>query len=284
MSNNFLVPLVLNHKSNALIYGEEGPQLLFKYEFEDVSGVISVSQMRDTFKYKDNGDDNGIILKYDIGSVNSITSDDWHDLITNQVLKTTNKYRNSYTLPSDGLFSAHVIQWISSTLFGHPLAQAPITNEATIISDISGGTGYSGNVKLGQQIFDSLTHDISGNNGGNNEIVQSIYEQMVNIGRFNDGQGDATVDLDGTTEYSAPPDTNGFIPFPFRTGDKLSFLIKVECELGNDTADIEDNNGVWDSTTNSNLSNLFNGINGIISDTNGSRLDPEVWKFTFVAN
>jgi hypothetical protein len=283
MSNNFLVPLVLNHKSNALIYGEGSPQLLFSYEFEDVSGVISVSQMRDTFKYKDNGDDNGIIFKYDTQTTNTITSDEWHDLITNQVLQTTNKYRNSYTIPSDGLFSAHVIQWISSTLFGHPLAQAPITNEATIISDISGGTGYISNVKLGQQIFDSLSDNISGINGGNNAIVQSIYEQMVNIGRFNDEQGDASGVLDGNTLFSAPADTDGFVSFPFRTGDKLSFLIKVECELGNDTADITETDD-WEASGLTQLTDLFSNINGIDIDGNNIKLMPQVWKFTFVAN
>jgi hypothetical protein len=284
MSNNFLVPLVLNHKSKALIYGEKGPSLIYSYQFEDVSGVISVIQMRDTFKYKDNGDNNEIILKYDTNSPNSIKMDDWHDLITNQILKTTNKYRNSYTIPSDGLLSAHVIQWISSTLFGHPLAQAPLTNEANIISDIAEGSGYSDNIKLGQQIYDALKDNIYSVNGStDNSIVQSIYEQMVDYGRFNDKNGEASGVVDGTTEYSAPADTDNFISLPFKSGDKLSFLIKVECELENDTGDITETDD-WKKSGLTQLTELFSNIEGVEIYGNNIKLIPQVWKFTFVAN
>jgi hypothetical protein len=267
-TQNFLIPLVLDYTAKAYIYGETGPNLLFQYQFNDISGVITLDQMRNTFKYKDS--DNGILLKYDI--TNGIKDHEWHNLITNQILTTNNKYRNSYSIPTDGPLSNHIIQWISSTLFGHPQAQAPLTNEEQIIQDVSNGT-LAGQT-LGQQIYNALTQDISSNSGGTNEIVQSIYEQMVNLGRFNVGSGE-------DTSGNSIPDIEGFVELPFKSGDKLSFLIKINCDLVNDTNDSSTTN--WETSTSTNLSTLFGEINGV-STTDGVKLVPEVWKFTFVTN
>jgi hypothetical protein len=284
-NTNFLIPLVLDYQASAYVYGEEGPNLLFNYQFNDVSGVISLEQMRNTFKYKDNGDSNDIILKYDTS--NGITETQWHELITKQILSTNNNYRNSYVQPTEGPLSHHIIQWITSTLFGHPQAQAPLTNEEQIINDVSNGTlvgeaTVSGQ-KLGRQIYDKLNQDISSNEGGlgsNNIIVQSIYEQMVNLGRFNVGSGEG-----GGETISAPIDTDGFIQFPFKSGDKLSFLIKIQCNLVNDSATATEQTN-WDSATTSNLSSIFKNITGVeVNETERTaKLVPEVWKFTFQAN
>ena len=281
-SKNFLIPLVLDYQSKAYIYGEKGPNLLFNYQFNIVDDVISLNDMKKTFKYKDNGDNNGIILKYD--TTNGIDIDKWHNLITKKVLSTDNNYRNSYVSPTEGLLSHHIIQWITSTLFGHPQAQAPLTNEEQIILDVSNGTlgSSSDNIdigqKLGRQIYDKLTDRISGENGGTgNVIIQSIYEQMVNEGRF-------TVQS-GTTDdtFQSPIDTEGFISLPFESGDKLSFLIKIQCDLVNDESSIKKNDNKWEASTASNLSNLFRNIEGqgVQIDNNNVSLVPEVWKFTF---
>lgn len=282
MSKNFLIPLVLDYTAKAYVYGESGPALLFNYAFSDVSGVITLEQMRNTFKYKDSN--NGITLKYNTST--GITSEQWHNLITNQILSSDSKYRNSYSLPVDGPLSNHIIQWISSTLFGHPQAQAPLTNEEDIINDVSNGT-LAGST-LGQQIYSKLSESITGNTDGqNNEIVQSIYEQMVNEGRFNIGSGE-------DSNNNAPTDTDGFLSMPFKSGDKLSFLININCDLINDSSNTS-NNGLndttsqgWSSTSTSNLQSLFSSINGVkVEENNGItnvKLVPEVWKFTFVAN
>jgi hypothetical protein len=292
MANNFLIPLVLDYQSKAYIYGEEGPNLLFNYQFDDVSDVISLEQMRNTFKYKDNGDNNGIIFKYDVD--NGITEEEWHSLITKQILSSNNNYRNSYIGPTEGPLSHHIIQWITSTLFGHPQAQAPLTNEEQIILDVSNGTidgstdGVDVGQKLGRQIYDKLKSGISGVDGGegsSNVIIQSIYEQMVNDGRF-------TVDVSsGDITFNAPVDTEGFLSLPFKEGDKLSFLIKIQCDLVNDNSSvngstIQGTTGTtgWEASTSSSLTNLFGNINGVNKTDTSVSLVPEVWKFTFQAN
>jgi len=275
MSSNFLLPLKIQHTSNAILYGESTSNLISNYVFEDVSGVITTTQMRNTFKYKDSDSGTGPFMKYD---ENGINVDTWHNLITNQILISLDKYRNSNVQPSNSKLAGHIIQWIASTLFGHPLAQAPITNEDSIITDISDGSVQ--NTKLGQQLYDAFSGDsASGTNGTqDNIILRTMYEQMVTTGRFNTGSGEGT-------DNNALPDTEGFVSLPFKNGDKVSFLLDIGCNLSADSS-IPDTSGLPGTSSGTTYSSLatsfYNGINGVKSD--GSGLNNEVWKFTFVMN
>lgn len=274
-SNNFVIPIQLTHTSNAKIYGETKPTLLYEYQFDSVLNVISLEQMKATFKYKDNGDSNSVLLKYDVNDISSITLDQWHSLIVDNSLSlvgTKRNYRNSNAPPLMSKLSNQVIQWITSTLFGHPQAQAPLSNENEIILDISNGS-LGG--KLGKQLYDALKNGISdatGNEADNNAIVKSIYEQMIDVGRFDISGGDSGI--------SNPTDVSGFIPLPFKRGDKLSFLIKIYCNLFNEDDTLETTDISGSNFTN--LSSLFNNINGVNTTSDNVSLIPETWKFTYV--
>lgn len=285
-STNFIVPLVINHNTKASIYGETGPNLIFNYEFTDVSG-FTLTQMKDTFKYKDSDSGSGPFLKYDISSQHHITNNDWHNLLVNTNLGlSNNKYRNSTTSPIVSPLASHVIQWISSTLFGHPLAQAPLTNETQIIEDISNGTYGSTdtntNTKLGYQIYNELSgpfeQPASNENGTqSNEILKSIYEQMVNQNRFNQ------IENSGTLEPQSVQDTDGFISLPFEVGDRMSFLINIGCNLFNDSNDFNNANNGIGTSTNTSLEKLFSNLTKDVQVVNNNvSLVPETWKFNFI--
>lgn len=278
MPKNFIVPVRLNHTANALLYGASGePLVQFQYQFQDISG-FSIIEAINTFKYKDTNEGPAPLLKFkefnQSTNPNGITKERLHDIITKSILKTSEKYRNGTQFPNDSDLAHHIIQWIASTLFGHPLAQAPITNENQIVNDISNGetdgqTNIEAN-RLGHQLYNAFIENDANNLQGttSNLLLISIFEQMINEGRF---------DLNNQGEPPPPqPDTEGFVPFPFKTGDRLSFLVDIGCNLGNFTDTGSDN------TSATNLSSLFQNTPGVNTNNGNVSLAQETWKFNIV--
>lgn len=269
---NFVIPLMLDVSTNAIIYGESDPSLVYDYAFDTVTGEISVTQMKTTFKYKDDDVSGGPYLKYDVNAAGSISNVDWHNLMTTPTLKCTNIYRNATVAPTDAVLGEHVVQWIASTLFGHPQAQAPITNDTDIINDISDSN-------LGLDLYNQLSGNDAGTEAGTktNEVLQSMWEQLVHAGRFNDGSG-----ADASGNSLGDTDAHGFQSFPYNSGDTLSFLIKIGSAINNDGNDYfsTEVNGVAAGVSSSNMNTLFGGITGY-DNVNGNALEEQVWKFTF---
>lgn len=271
-ASTFVIPVVLDQSVNAVIYGEEVPTLSADYVFASVTDVISLSQMNATFKYSDTDASPAPLLKYDISDAAHLTTANWHDLIVGQTLSTTNNYRNASVAPTNSLFAEHVIQWICSTLFGHPQAQAPLTNDNAIKSLIETGTSPS----LGAQLFNQLS---AGSTTGatSNLVLRSLFEQLVNAGRILDPSDVGPLDTSATYQ-----------PFPFKVGDELQLLIKVSASVSNDV-NINDvsasdpfNGQIITTNSVTDLGTLFGNVNGVsVSESNAVTLDTEIWMFRF---
>ena len=100
---------------------------------------------------------------------------------------------------------------------------------------------------------------------------------MVNMKRFSESNGEGTDKELG----NSLPDTNDFVEFPFKSGDKLSFLIKVDCDLYSQRLNVNKSD-TWESSEVSSLNDVFKNIDGVIYSDDKLKLLPEVWKFTFV--
>jgi hypothetical protein len=275
-SSSFVIPLVLDQSVNAVLYGEEVPTLSADYIFNPVTGVISLAQMNATFKYSDTDEAPAPLLKYDVSDAGHITDASWHDLIVGQELGSPTAYRNATVTPTNALFAEHVIQWICSTLFGHPQAQAPLTNDDEIKTRIETGT----NPSLGKQLYNKLTEFNADSSNGtvDNLILRSLFEQLVNEGRILDP---SDVGLEDTSL--------NFVPFPFKVGDELNFLIKVSSTISNDVTvnDVSASdpfNGEIISNNNvANLGYIFQNVNGVSVDpSNNVSIDTEIWQFRFI--
>ena len=92
-------------------------------------------------------------------------------------------------------FAEMYIRWVANTLFGHPEAQAPIENDAAIVSTIN-GSGFGG------QFTSALT----------GAVRKVIFEQMFNQAKSR---------FSGASDQAA-------LPMPFEAGDSISFLVTVE--------------------------------------------------------
>lgn len=279
---NFVIPVMLDYSANAIIYGETVPDLSFNYGFSDVTGVISVGQIRNTFKYKDTDvDASGPLLKYD--TTTGLANTAWHDLLINPPLTVTTPYRNADATPTNDIsLGEHVIQWIASTLFGHPLAQAPISNDDAIKATVNDKTT---NDYMGKQLYDALTADGAGaatesDGSTNNVVLLSMFEQLVNAGRYTDGSG-----LDGSGNAEA--DTAGYVGFPYVEGDRISFLVRIgaNCAQHGEQLNTTLADGQTLTGTNTDLGAIFGAGNvpGVSADGNGGvTLSQEVWKFNFI--
>lgn len=279
---NFVIPVMIDYSANAIIYGETAPDLSYDYGFSTVENVIDISMIYATFKYLDtNNDASGPYLKYALDDASHITMSQWHSLMVDNSMTITSGdlvYRNSDVAPASAKLGEHIVKWIASTLFGHPEAQAPITNDTEIIDDVEAQEGDF----LGKQIYDQLLAGDASNGSLSNDVLLSMWEQLVNAGRFTDGSG-----LD--VSNNAPPDTDGYQSFPYVVGDSLSFLIRIGALCSKDNVDFvgfnyNNTTGYGDVGTPSqiNLVDVFDRVNGVNDNGDGRiNLDQEVWKFTF---
>lgn len=277
VSTNLVIPCILDYSANVIVYGETQPDVSFSYSFAVVDG-FSINRMKSTFKYKD--DNSGVLLKYDVSDNNYIQVNDWHDLIVdnhltlNYSIYSTNSiyhYRMADTAPDTNILGEQIIMWVCSNLFGHPLAQAPITNDATIVEDVSDST-------LGSQLYTTLTQNGATHENGTktNPVLQSIYEQLINAGRF----------------LELEPDTNQFLSFPFVVGDVLTFYIRITANASNE--DVFFSGSQFTNVSQTNLQTIFSNILDtdpstfppeqkplIPEGSSGVRIKEEIFKFSF---
>lgn len=275
---DFVIPVMLDYSANAIIYGETAPSLTFDYTFSDVSGVgsLTLAQIQNTFKYKDTDvDASGPLLKYD--TTTGISATTWHTLLTDNDLTVGAPYRNAVANAGTAKMGEHVIRWIASTLFGHPLAQAPISNDQLIVDNVNATTGEF----MGKQLYDALNADGAGaateaDGSTNNLVLLSMFEQLVQAGRYTDNSGA------GDASGNSPADTNGYVSFPYKAGDRISFLVKIG-------ANCENHDPVYSTTLNTaitgaatDLSGVFGPVDGVTGTANGISLEEQVWKFNFL--
>ena len=151
--------------------------------------------------------------------------------------------------PNPSSLANHFLQYIASLLFGHPQAQAPIKNDTDILTDLS-------NDNLGQQFVTEL---------GNSQAVRhSILEQLIN--------SDVS-----SLRFDISDNQGSYLPYPFISGDKIVFRVKMQGNLNVDAASgLSGQSGVTSSV----LSTLFSGITGVENVSGNMKIAERVWKVT----
>jgi hypothetical protein len=216
-------------------------QQSFRYRDSDICGNVDIS-----FTPLANS------LEYEINRLNS-TANDKYSLTLSAVtgypqINYTQFSRSKNNIsPSNGPLNQHFIQYISSLMFGHPQAQAPIKNDAAIIADLSNGN-------LGSQFVTSMT-DAS-------DIRHSMLEQLF----ASDVSGD---------RFDLSDNDGPYYPYPFMTGDKIVFRVSMSGNIFEDSPTIMTNGTI--SSNAGILYRLFNGIPGISFNPNPV-FDRRYWK------
>jgi predicted heme/steroid binding protein len=190
-------------------------------------------------------------LEYEINRLNTMSADSRSLVLSSvpgkgQIDYTQFSASNNHIPPSDGTLLQHFMQYISSIMFGHPQANAPIKNDYEIMVDLS-------NNNLGRQFITQMT-DAS-------QVRHSMIEQLI----ASDVSGDRFDISDNDGDYH---------PYPFLAGDKITFCVNMQGKLQADSP-TDLGGGIVVSNT-SLFSDLFNGIPGI--SVSPPYIDPRTWK------
>jgi hypothetical protein len=108
---------------------------------------------------------------------------------------------------ANGSLGEVYVQWIAKELFGNAAAQAPISNDAAIVSQVH-GRDY-GN-QFTSALVSGLSADVVGGTAGaSNAVVKVIYEQLLkqDESRFDDASHDTLTAM------------------PFQAGDSIKFIV-----------------------------------------------------------
>tara|TARA_X000000368_G_scaffold415175_1_gene406419 strand:- start:73 stop:891 length:819 start_codon:yes stop_codon:yes gene_type:complete len=160
---------------------------------------------------------------------------------------------NSGNIPVQDTIGQVYVQYIADTLIGHPLAQAFISNDGSIVNDIN-------NSLVSEQFTNALINGLNTSTFASNDVCSSIIIQMKKWmpTRFNNEVAN--------TEYF----------LPFCPDDNLSIYIKMKCNIALD-------NTIGDYTNKSEydiLKNMFEDkVDVSFNDsTKDMNLKEKVWR------
>jgi alpha-tubulin suppressor-like RCC1 family protein len=246
------LPLIFDLSSTSIIsFGEtiDDSAIPADYTLADTTGNLTAVGLRSALKYRDssNNDLNPDDVMVDDPSAVVVAI---NKLVNETVLdfgsQGPSTYANSQYAFSPGTLSAHYLQYVSSVLFLHPQAQAPIKNDTAIMDAL-----YNGN--LGGQF-------VGPNGFGDPEMRRTIFEQLIAA---------------DPTRFQTSDTSGQYIPLPFVPGDSLVFRVRMSGKLFADgTSSI---GGV--SVSSSDLKRIFaKQISDGYIDGNTLELTPKAWK------
>ena len=278
MSNyTITVPIVLDASGDANIFSEDVVTTDVSYVFTMNAGHIAASDLSGFVRYIDDNSDN-TLFAYSETSKSTVKTQFETDICnTNLVHNTTDgaSFPNHTPKVEDATIGEMLVKYIASVLFGHPEAQAPIENDQDIVDQVQ----VSSN--LGGQFVNTLSAglndlDTEGNAtvSAENEVLQSIFEQLVSFSSETDATGGATPD---SNRFGNRDDTGVYHGLPFLTGDTIIFLVRMKGSINQDTSeynlDPEFTTG-GDST----LATLF-GSNPELTNNGGTlTLNDKIWE------
>ena len=278
MSNyTITVPIVLDASGDANIFSEDVVTTDVSYVFTMNAGHIAASDLSGFVRYIDDNSDN-TLFAYSETSKSTVKGQFETDICnTNLVHNTTDgaSFPNHTPKVEDATIGEMLVKYIASVLFGHPEAQAPIENDQDIVDQVQ----VSSN--LGGQFVNTLSAglndlDTEGNAtvSAENEVLQSIFEQLVSFSSETDASGGATPD---SNRFGDRDDTGVYRGLPFLTGDTIIFLVRMKGSINHDTTeynlDPEFTTG-GDST----LATLF-GSNPELTNNGGTlTLNDKIWE------
>ena len=227
-TNNIIldVPIVLDTSGDVTIMANNIDISNANFVFNVINSSIDASNLANTIFYADNNSENENYI-YHIDETNLKTfSTQVHNTILDQLARfsligstdtTYTPQNNTYT----SSLAEHYIQYVASTLFGHPLAQAPINNEADIRTQIE-------SADVSNQIFNSFTTDLSYTDVTVDDIslsasvtglVSAMFEQLLQYGGERFGTNDSS-----------------FNKFPIYKDDVIRFIVRIQGKINSNTS------------------------------------------------
>lgn len=177
---------------------------------------------------------------------------------------------NSNIIPDRSTIALHFVSYLASLLFYNSKAHAPFSNIFNINMDFIKGLPLDSthNTTIGAQLIEQL--DPNCNEG---QILRTMFDQLLGIdsNRFN-----VADDLNNG---------NGFVPLPFRNGDRLTFDITIDSVVS--TPSVTSINPTDNSYLNAKfrsltVGNLFKNNTNIILPTPSSGLPNPNFNTAFV--
>jgi len=261
------LPMILSLYSDFQIYGQNISNIynyiLSNYDSSDNlyqnSGTISAAALRNYIKYRSNNLDGVEFYVTDvsgdiISSINNFVDNANIFITTDGVTPLSyglDLQSSVTTKPTGSPLYMHFLQFLASILFGHPNALSPIKNQNTIKNNMIVQN-------LGRQFVseNGLAHVDS---SGNFDVIQALYEQLIEYDRF------AVNDSNGT-----------WISLPFEENDVFAIpvLMSGKLEKNRTSANAVSPRLIFNPNSNNKLDRYL-----IQSSTNPDDLDviPKVW-------
>jgi hypothetical protein len=226
-TNNIIldVPIVLDTSGDVTIMANNIDISNANFVFNVIDSSVDASNLANTIFYADNSVNENYIYHIDETNLKTFSTQVHNTILDNLarfslIGSTDTTYtpqNNTYT----SSLSEHYIQYVASTLFGHPLAQAPINNEAAIQTQIE-------SADVSNQIFNSFTTDLSYTDVTVDDIslsasvtglVSAMFEQLLQYGGERFGTNDSS-----------------FNTFPIYKDDVIRFIVRIQGKINSSTS------------------------------------------------
>lgn len=267
------IPIVLDASASATIFAEAAPTTDASYVFTMNSSSLTAAKLSSFLQYIDQDDDTTLFTysstaKTDVE--NGLHADICNQQLTYSPSPTTEQHfpnHASGAVANDTL-GEMMVKYIASVLFGHPEAQAPIKNDNAIVEAVQTTSNIHG--QFVAELSAGLNADaVTGENGSRNEIVLSIFEQLVAFSSQNDAGAGSAVD---SNRFGDASHTDEYKGIPFQSGDVIIFLVNMSGNLGTDAQNSVGNN--FSPSTVPAITTLFANN----PDLNGDELVPKIWE------
>jgi len=181
------------------------------YNFLMTANYTTAIDLRAMISYKNNNET--YTFKYNTTYKNLFSSGLKNDLENTNISMYDGSFNSGHSSIPDNLGQVYV-QYIADTLIGHPLSQAFISNDESIVNDINNGNIYL-------QFTNAMIGGLNTVTFASNDICTSILLQMKNL------MADRFENEIANTEYQ----------LPFCPEDNISIYINMRCNIGlNDTS------------------------------------------------
>ena len=254
---HIFLPVYLDSSGTVLDISQNASSVLdASYNFLMTAEYTQANYIRSMISYKNNNET--FTFKYNNIYKNLFNTGLKNDLEKTNISIYDSSFNSGHTPIPDYLGQVYV-QYIADTLIGHPLSQAFISNDGSIVNDINNSNIYS-------QFTNALISGLNTTAFNSNNICNSILIQMKKLmpERFDN-------ELQNT-EY----------PLPFCPDDKLSMYIKMNCNINLDTAAGSYTNiSAYDI-----LKNMFENRDDVIfiDETKKMKLTEKVWRIKIKLN
>lgn len=264
------IPIVLDASASATLFAEASPIADSSYIFTMTSSALTATDLSNFIQYIDQ-DSGDTLFTYSTSGMFDVSTN-LHTDLCNQSLtflqSSPNNFPNHTSSISNATIGEMMVKYIASVLFGHPEAQAPIKNDAAIIHSVQTTSNIYG------QFVDAISEDLSANattaeDGRSNDVVLSIFEQLVAHSSEIDASAGSSVDVNRFGDISHNEQYTGI---PFRTGDTIVFLVNMTGSLTTDGQNTLGSN--FNVQAVPSISTLFSDN----PDLNGDNLVPKIWE------